>query len=78
MDGNIQNTPPVIPVPRMEDRPRFQQVAKDLAAVREKLSARKNRRETGIRYVAEVGHARQRAGQDPHGGSQVPRAIDGG
>ncbi|MBN9118637.1 MAG: DUF1553 domain-containing protein [Planctomycetes bacterium] len=41
MDGNVQNTPPIIPVPRTEDRPRFDQITKELAAVREKLTARR-------------------------------------
>ena len=41
MDGNIQNTPPVIPVPRGEDRPRFDELSKELKAARDKLSARK-------------------------------------
>ncbi|MDY3553323.1 DUF1553 domain-containing protein [Gemmata sp. JC717] len=41
MDGNIPNTPPVIPVPRSEDRPRFDALAKELAAARAKLDARK-------------------------------------
>jgi hypothetical protein len=41
MDGNIQNTPPVIPVPKMEDRARFGEVTKELAKVREKLAGRK-------------------------------------
>jgi hypothetical protein len=41
MDGNIQNTPPVIPVPRAEDRPRFDAIGKELSEAREKLAARK-------------------------------------
>jgi hypothetical protein len=41
MDGNVPNTPPVIPVPRAEDRPRFAELAKELTAVREKLAGRK-------------------------------------
>jgi hypothetical protein len=41
MDGNIQNTPPIIPVPRGEDRTRFDEIAKELTAVREKLTGRK-------------------------------------
>ncbi len=41
MDGNVHNTPPIIPVPRTEDRPRFDAIATDLSATREKLAARK-------------------------------------
>src|SRR5262249_23629256 len=42
MDGNIQNTPPVIPVPKREDRPRFDEITKELTEVRGKLEVRKN------------------------------------
>jgi hypothetical protein len=41
MDGNIHNTPPVIPVPRAEDRARFEALTKEMALVREQLTARK-------------------------------------
>ena len=41
MDGNVQNTPPIIPVPRTEDRPRYDQIGKELVSVRAKLTARK-------------------------------------
>jgi hypothetical protein len=41
MDGNVQNTPPIIPVPKAEDRPRFDAIGKELVAVREKLAGRK-------------------------------------
>ena len=33
MDGNVQNTPPVIVVPREEDRPRFESLGGEIAAV---------------------------------------------
>ncbi|MBI1831671.1 MAG: DUF1553 domain-containing protein, partial [Planctomycetes bacterium] len=41
MDGNIPNTPPVIFVPRTEDRPRWDVLAKEIAAMRAKLEERK-------------------------------------
>ncbi|MBX9627436.1 MAG: DUF1553 domain-containing protein [Gemmataceae bacterium] len=41
MDGNIHNTPPVVPVPKPEDRPRAAALAKEVAAAKEKLDARK-------------------------------------
>ncbi|HET6572920.1 MAG TPA: DUF1553 domain-containing protein [Fimbriiglobus sp.] len=40
-DGNIPNTPPVVPVPRPEDRARWEVVAKQVAAAEAKLDARK-------------------------------------
>ncbi len=41
MDGNIHNTPPVIPVPKNEDRARFKEVGVELTALRGKLNDRK-------------------------------------
>ena len=41
MDGNIKDTPPVVLVPRMEDRPRWDVISKDLAEVRKLAEARK-------------------------------------
>jgi hypothetical protein len=41
MDGNIHNTPPIIPVPRGEDRPRFDAIGKELIASRAKLTDRR-------------------------------------
>jgi mono/diheme cytochrome c family protein len=41
MDGNIQNTPPILFVPRREDRARWEVMAKDLASLRSQLEGRK-------------------------------------
>ncbi len=41
MDGNIPNTPPIINVPKLEDRPRFDAVVKEAAAAKAKVEARK-------------------------------------
>jgi hypothetical protein len=41
MDGNVANTPPTVPVPRTEDRPRFDTIGTELVALREQLAARK-------------------------------------
>jgi hypothetical protein len=41
MDGNIRDTPPIIVVPRMEDRPRWDALTKELADFRAKIDARK-------------------------------------
>src|SRR5207248_11627548 len=40
MDGNVQNTPPIIPVPKSEDRPRLDALTKEIAAAQAKLDAR--------------------------------------
>ncbi|HZT82640.1 MAG TPA: DUF1549 domain-containing protein, partial [Gemmataceae bacterium] len=41
MDGNVKDTPPVITVPRIEDRPRWEALTKELAAARKQADARK-------------------------------------
>ena len=41
MDGNIPNTPPIIFVPRTEDRPRWDVLATESAGLRERIEARK-------------------------------------
>lgn len=41
MDGNIPNTPPTIFVPRLEDRPRWDVLAKEIADLRAKIDERK-------------------------------------
>src|SRR5262249_13649361 len=41
MDGNIPNTPPVLTVPRAQDRPRWEALVKELAKHRAQLEARK-------------------------------------
>ncbi len=41
MDGNIKDTPPVVFVPRMEDRPRWDVLAKEVADTRKQAEARK-------------------------------------
>ncbi|MBX9582298.1 MAG: DUF1553 domain-containing protein [Gemmataceae bacterium] len=41
MDGNIQNTPPVVPVPKADDRSRWAALGKEIAAAKGKLDGRK-------------------------------------
>jgi hypothetical protein len=40
MDGNIKDTPPILPVPRQEDRPRALALKKELPEVRKQAEAR--------------------------------------
>jgi hypothetical protein len=40
LDGNLQNTPPAIVVPKMEDRPQFAQLAADSDALRRQIEQR--------------------------------------
>jgi hypothetical protein len=41
MDGNIPNTPPVVTVPRGEDRARWDAISKDVAAVKAEMDRRR-------------------------------------
>ena len=41
MDGNIPNTPPVITVPKAQDRAKFEMIAKEIVELKAKLDARK-------------------------------------
>jgi hypothetical protein len=46
MDGNIPNTPPTIFVPRIEDRPRWDVLSKELAGLRSRSEERKKAAQT--------------------------------
>ncbi|MBP3954442.1 DUF1553 domain-containing protein [Gemmata sp. G18] len=41
MDGNVHNTPPIISVPKSEDRARFDAVVKELTSVTQKIATRR-------------------------------------
>jgi hypothetical protein len=41
MDGNIKDTPPIVPMVRAEDRPRFEELKSQLAETRQQVDARK-------------------------------------
>ncbi len=41
MDGNIKDTPPTIPVPRSDERARWEQVTKEIGDLRKKVADRK-------------------------------------
>jgi mono/diheme cytochrome c family protein len=41
MDGNVKNTPPIIPVPRAIDRPRFDAITKEIEKLRDEAAARR-------------------------------------
>ena len=41
MDGNVQDTPPIVVVPKPEDRPRFTAIEGELVAARKAVEARK-------------------------------------
>jgi hypothetical protein len=55
MDGNIQNTPPTVPVPRAEDRPHWEVVRRELADLGKQAEARKQAARAAFeKWVAEA------------------------
>ena len=65
MDGNVHNTPPIIQVPRMEDRPRFEAVQKEMAAAKEKVEARKKTAKAEFDKWAKTATAAELTGKVP-------------
>jgi hypothetical protein len=41
MDGNVHDTPPILPVPRPEDRKRHEQIEREIPAAREAIATRR-------------------------------------
>ena len=48
MDGNVKDTAPIVAIPRMEDRPRWQTIVSELAASRQSVEARKKAARAGF------------------------------
>ncbi len=65
MDGNIQNTPPIINVPKTEDRPRYDAVVKEMAAAKAKVDARKEAARTDFAAWLKTAKAEDFAGKVP-------------
>src|SRR5262249_10097760 len=68
MDGNIKDTPPIITVPRLEDRPRWEVVAKDLADARQQVEARKKTARADYDKWATAAKAKDVLAQIPNDG----------
>ncbi|WP_439621590.1 DUF1553 domain-containing protein [Gemmata sp.] len=68
MDGNIPNTPPIISVPKLEDRPRFDAVVKEAAAAKAKVDARKKAAKDDFAAWLKTAKAEDFAGKIPTAG----------
>jgi uncharacterized protein DUF1553/uncharacterized protein DUF1549/concanavalin A-like lectin/glucanase superfamily protein/cytochrome c len=68
MDGNVHNTPPIIPVPKAEDRARYEQLAKDIDSVRKKLETRKSEVKPAFAKFAATATAASVLGKNPLSG----------
>ena len=72
MDGNVHHTPPVIAVPRMEDRPKFVAITEALAAIKAKVDARKTGAKSEFEAWLKSAKPDEFAAKEP--GNQVFRA----
>jgi hypothetical protein len=78
MDGNVQNTPPIIPVPRAEERARYAAVGQEIAATRGKLLARKNEARPEFDKWAKTANAASVFATNPRQGLQVHLPLNEG
>ncbi len=65
MDGNIRNTPPVINVPKLEDRAKWDSIGKDVTAAKTKLDARKTEAKLDFSTWAKAAKPFELAGKIP-------------
>jgi hypothetical protein len=68
MDGNVHNTPPIIPVPLAKDRARYEQLSKDLATARGRIEARKTKVKPAFEKFTTTATAASVLGKNPLAG----------
>lgn len=78
MDGNVQNTPPIIPVPLAVDRKRFDAIGKELTATRDKLTARKTAAKPEFDAWLKAATAANVFAQNPRKGLQLHAPLADG
>ena len=78
MDGNIQNTPPIISVPKTEDRPRYDAVVKEMAAAKTKMDARKEAAHADFTGWLKTAKAEDFIGKIPYARAGLLRALKEG
>jgi hypothetical protein len=78
MDGNVQNTPPVVFVPRTEDRPRWDALVGELAAARKQIDERKNAARPDFDAWLASAKPEALAGQIPNDGLRFYAELNGG
>ena len=76
MDGNIRNTPPVIPVPKLEDRAKWDGITKDVIAAKTKLDARKAEAKVEFTAWAKTAKPAELAGKIPAEGLVFHAPLD--
>ncbi|HEY1191580.1 MAG TPA: DUF1553 domain-containing protein [Gemmata sp.] len=65
MDGNVPNTPPIIQVPKPEDRARFDALGQEMAAAKAKVDARKSAARANFAEWLKTAKAEDFAGKIP-------------
>jgi hypothetical protein len=78
MDGNIKDTPPVVLVPSLDDRPRWDAVKKDLADARQQAEARKQAARAAFEKWLTTIKADQIGGLIPSQGLHLHAALSEG
>ncbi len=76
MDGNIKDTPPIVFVPQMEDRPRWDVVAKELAEARKQVEARKQTARADFDKWLAASPTPASGGADTERGAALPRGPE--
>ncbi len=76
MDGNIRNTPPVITVPKFEDRGKWVSISKEVAAAKTKLDARKTEAKADFTSWAKTVKPAEFAGKIPTEGLVFHALLD--
>jgi mono/diheme cytochrome c family protein len=78
MDGNIKDTPPVLPIPRLEDRPRWKSILDELADKRKQVEARKQAARDGFEKWLAAAKREEIAGRLPTEGLQLHAPLSEG
>ncbi len=78
MDGNIHNTPPIIPVPRLEDRQRWEALGGELAAARQMVAQTKDAARTTFETESGQLDANSMLESMPHGAMQFHAPLSNG
>jgi hypothetical protein len=78
MDGNVKDTPPILTVPRIEDRPRWETLSKQIAALREQAEARKRAARGDFDKWLATARPEQVRAQVPTQGLKFHAALDEG
>jgi hypothetical protein len=78
MDGNIKDTPPTLPVPRPEDRPRWEAVTRELADARARTEAHKQAARADFERWLDEARPERVASLLPGDGLRLRAALDDG